>query len=425
MRIEISSGNAVRLLVTTALVLTLVQYFTILPVGGIVPIVVLYVSGLIALLRTDRSRSLRQILSAGSVLFPFLVFSEVVSYYSGWSYSIQYGLVLLLLFCSIRLILLQIGLFSVVRCYINSAVICTLVLLISGKQQITEYQVGQVNRFDAGSAAHPNLLGFTVVSYLPLFLGVYLDTQRPYKRYFFLFLILSTLGLLFLAGSRGSLGAVIVAAVILLLRFTTLNPLINKWKVKPLSLVAVLVVVALTIGYFSKASRLLSLGDFFVTALSLNSRGRGIHSGFSGRTEIWVSFLHRINGLQWLFGLGYRQAYLVDNGYITVLFDNGLVGLAVILGSILKVLHWLWGGTKSAQSWGWWRYRVALLTLVIAYLVNCFTARYLFSYGNQFSLLVLFMMLSSREDLLGGKAPQVSRVRVARTVPPGLAIPTT
>jgi hypothetical protein len=219
---------------------------------------------------------------------------------------------------------------------------------------------------------------------------------------------------MFTTGSRGSLGAVILAAVLIVLRFTILNRLIGQLRLSALQVVTGLLGVGAAIYVLMHGSELEHIGKFFVTALQLDSQQRGIHSGFSGRTSIWVNAIHQLSGLDWLFGKGYRAGYVIDDGYVTILFDNGLVGGSVILGSMLRVFFWLWGSTKEIISPGWWRYYLVLWSMLIIYFVNNVTTRYLFSFGNQFSLLVIFMIVCNKAELLS-----VARRPAALNVPGG------
>jgi O-antigen ligase len=389
----------VRLLVTAAFFITLMQYYTTVENAGLIPVFLLYVSGAMALLARDRTEKLLKILDGGAVLFLFLLLSEVVSYYTSQTYSVQYGIILLGLFLAARLIVMQIGFLQIVRCYTYSAITCMLIIAIAGRKQLSDYQGGQT-RFTGGSGSHPNLLGFTLAGYLPLFVGLTLDLPRGKKRLFMGCLSLATLVLMFTTGSRGSLGAVILAAVLIVLRFTILNRLIGKLRLSALQVVTVLLGVGAAIYVLMHGTELEKIGKFVVTALQLDSQQRGIHSGFSGRTSIWVNTIHQLSGLDWLFGKGYRAGFVIDNGYITILFDNGIVGGSVILGSMLRVFFWLWRSTSEIISPGWWRYYLALWAMLIIYFVNNITTRYLFSFGNQFSLLVIFMIACNREELL-------------------------
>ena len=405
----------VRLLVTGAFFLSLMQYWVVVNNAGQIPVLMLYLAGFIVLLSRDRFNKLSRILSGGSLLILFGMLSEVISYFTGATYSIQYGLILIGVFLVARLIVLQIGFLQIVRCYVYSAAACSLIILIAGRKQLADYSGEGTARFSGGANAHPNLLGFTLASYFPLFVGMALDLPRGKKRLFFSALTIVTIVLLFTTGSRGSLGAVIAAAAITMMRFTVFNPLIGKLKFSLLTIVMALTAIAGAIFVLFHGNQLAHLVKFFVSALQLNSRERGIHSGFSGRTTLWVVAIRRLRGLQWLFGVGYRQGGDIDSGYVTVLFDNGLVGGSVVLGSILRALYWLWRSTARIDSAGWWRYHIVLWNMVIIYLVNNFTARYLFSFGNQFSLLMIFIMVCQRSDLLGRADPvSAASSRLAR-----------
>ncbi len=376
------------------------QYWVALPQAGLIPIVVLYVAAFCTLLGPDRGQKLSRILSGGSVLFLFLILSEIVSYYAGELFSVYYGLILLGLFLSARLIVMHIGLLQVVRCYTYSAIFCVLTILITGRKELSGYGAGET-RFTGGSGIHPNLIGFTLASYFPLFVGLALDLPRGKKRLFIGALVLITPVLLFTTGSRGSLGAILIALIVTTLRFTVFNRLIGRLRLSALQIIMALVGIGIVVYVVLHGSDIARASKFIVTALQLDSKQRGIHSGFSGRTTIWITAINRLSGLQWLFGRGYRQGYVIDSGYVTILYDNGLVGGSVILGSMLRVFFLLWGDTKTMQSPGWWRYHVVLWSMMMIYFINNVTTRYLFSFGNQFSLLVIFLIVCRKDELLG------------------------
>jgi hypothetical protein len=401
-------NNFVRVLVTLAFFVSLMQYWVDVNYAGLVPLASLFLAGFLVVLTRDRKNKMSQIFSGGSVLILFCVLSEVVSYFNGDPFSVQYGLVLILLFLVARLIILQIGMLEILRCYIYSAVFSSLIIIIVGRKQLGDYQGGNT-RFTGGANAHPNLLGFTLASYFPLFIGFALDLPPGRKRLFIAALACVTFALLFTTGSRGSLGAVLLAALITAMRFTVLNPLIGKVRITLLQAMVSLLGLGALIYTLFHGNELAHITKFVVEALQLNSQYRGIHSGFSGRTNLWVGAINRLTGLEWLFGMGYRQGFLIDSGYITVLFDNGLLGGSVIVFSILRIFYWLWISTARIESAGWWRYHIVLWNLVIIYLVNNFTTRYLFSYGNQFSLLMIFMMVCQRSELLGRTQTRVVR----------------
>jgi len=388
-------------LVFAAFFTTLLQYWLSLSNANLIPVALLLLAGVLCLIQNNRREVLPKLLAGGATLILFSMLSEVVSLYSGSSYSIQYGLLFILLFFSARLIILQLGFLAIVRCYIYSGLCSVVVILIGGHKQLAQYSAGG-SRFSGGVGVHPNLLGFSLASYFFLFVALALDLKSGLRRFVMALAILLTLVLLFTTGSRGSLAAVLFALILMTLRFSVLNPVLRHIRLSLYQVIFALGATLFTVYYVTRGNRIAQAGKFIVKALALNDEQRGLHSGFSGRTKFWELALHELSGLQWIFGFGFRSANVViDNGYLTVLFENGLALGIVILLCLLRIGYWLWKDTSVPTLSGWWRYRVALLSLLIVFLLNNFVARYLFSFGNQFSLLVVFMMLCRKQELLG------------------------
>jgi O-antigen ligase len=149
------------------------------------------------------------------------------------------------------------------------------------------------------------------------------------------------------------------------------------------------------------------VGDYVSDFLALTSSQRGLKSGLSGRTNIWeIAFrLLRMHN-RWLFGFGYRagdrMVGTIDNGYIQLLFESGLIAGLMIFGSMLRVFYLLWQASRPRENNAWTRYYMVLWCLMIVYFLNNISARYLFSFGSPFSLCVLCLMAASRQELVGG-----------------------
>jgi O-antigen ligase len=148
--------------------------------------------------------------------------------------------------------------------------------------------------------------------------------------------------------------------------------------------------------------------------LLLDSRERGINSGFTGRTDIWAETV----GL-WLksplLGIGFRQherflaGWPAHNAYLAMLADMGLVGLVVYLVLLISSLVAAW----SIQDQ---RTRRFVVAVIVAYIVSGFMDRRTINAGNPFS--VLFLMCSSlalvdqslrRAAVLWRKSPAVAK----------------
>jgi O-antigen ligase len=121
--------------------------------------------------------------------------------------------------------------------------------------------------------------------------------------------------------------------------------------------------------------------------LFLNSRDRGVGSGFTGRTQIWTETLDL-----WLkspiFGFGYRQheRFLAGapahSAYLAVLADTGLLGLIVYLVLLIGSLKASWG-IRDART------RRFVVTSIVSYIVIGFFDRRTIDAGNPCSLFFL------------------------------------
>jgi len=82
---------------------------------------------------------------------------------------------------------------------------------------------------------------------------------------------------------------------------------------------------------------LLVRSDALVALLELNTRNRGIGSGFTGRSERWSHFWPQFYDAP-ILGVGFRNRdayYGAHNGYLNVIMENGLIIGMIIIGYIL------------------------------------------------------------------------------------------
>ncbi|MEJ2421993.1 MAG: hypothetical protein P8018_09855 [Acidobacteriota bacterium] len=145
--------------------------------------------------------------------------------------------------------------------------------------------------------------------------------------------------------------------------------------------------------------------DYTVESLQLNTEGRGLDSGFSGRIVRWETTAAALSerGI-WAFGAGYRTStrelgFTVDNGYLTVLYENGILALVFI---VIQLSWCLWITTRRYLiELDPYRRKLFMLyaAILVAFLVNNFFDRYLFGLGNPFSLLALFFFLVDKAHL--------------------------
>lgn len=107
----------------------------------------------------------------------------------------------------------------------------------------------------------------------------------------------------------------------------------------------------------------------------------------------------------------------IDNGYIQLLFESGLIAGSLIFGSMLRVFYLLWKVSRPRENNGWTRYYMMLWCLMVVYFLNNISTRYLFSFGSPFSLCVLCLMAASRRELIGGGMRELVTQKVKPSPP--------
>jgi O-antigen ligase len=368
-----------------------------------VPVAIFAFGGLLVLCGRQRTDRVQHVLSGGGLWFAAVLFGEVVSYTSRDLYSVSYGLLFVVVFLCARLIVQEIGVPNVVRAYSQAGIVTVCVVLLSGRHTLF---AGASGRFNGGTRAHPNLVGFILAGYFPLIVWRAMEEKVRWKKRVLIGLSIATFGLIFITGSRGSLSAVLAATGALLLRGMS-SGWLQKLRIRHLHIILILLAIPLMLFFLLQHNRIGRAGDFISDFLALTSSQRGLKSGLSGRTNIWeIAFRLLRTHNRWLFGFGYRagdrMVGTIDNGYIQLLFESGLIAGLMIFGSMLRVFYLLWQASRPRENNAWTRYYMVLWCLMIVYFLNNISARYLFSFGSPFSLCVLCLMAASRQELVGG-----------------------
>jgi hypothetical protein len=136
--------------------------------------------------------------------------------------------------------------------------------------------------------------------------------------------------------------------------------------------------------------------DFVDQVLSLSTSDRGIDSGLTGRADKWANIVRSLSDGTFLIGRGVRSSdameTMIDNSYLVILYDLGLLPLVVIVYRFVSILYQSFRGYFVAVTKEK-RYFCLLCTLVtLVVLVTNFAERSLFAVGNPFSLLAFFMV---------------------------------
>jgi hypothetical protein len=360
-------------------------------------------AGLLVLCGRRRTERLQGLFAGGGLLMTAVFFGEAISYISHDTYSITYGVVFILIIFSARLIVQEIGMPAVIRAYSQAAILTICFFLTF---DIRKVLAGTSTRFSGSSGVHPNLVGFVLGGFFPVIVWRALEYKERWKRRVAIFLAVMTFFIIFLTGSRGTLSAIGTAGVLLLLRAVAFERWLSRIRIDHSLVILALVAMPIVMILLVQHNRILHFLDFLVSTLQLDSTQRGINSGLSGRTYIWHIALNILRAEnRWLIGFGYRAGDrlvgTIDNGYVQLLFESGLIAGSMILGSMIRVVVLLWRAAGLAQSGAWKRYYTVLWCMMVIYFMNNVSTRYLFSFGSSFSLCVICMMTCSRRELVG------------------------
>ena len=404
----------VRALLAGCFLMAFLQYELHSEVGQFIHLAFLFAAALVVLSGPERRVRIQGLFGAGALLWAGVLFSEAISYISGDRYSMTYGLVFIAVVAAARLIVIEIGIPNVLRAYSQAAMLTVAILLFTGQQSLRE----GTNRFNGGANVHPNLVAFILGGFFCVVVWRALEYKVRWKRRLAAFLAVLNFIFIFDAGSRGTLGGLLVAGFVIAGRRMLAGRWVGRMRIRHWHVIGVAIALPLMVAYLVQHARLEHFLDFLDTSLDLTSTQRGLNSGLSGRTGIWqIAFRLLAEQNRWIFGFGYRAGDrlvgTLDNGYVQLLFDSGLLAGSMILGSMLRVFVVVWRASRPGENTPWSRYYTTLCALMIVYLLNNISARYLFSFGSSFSLLIILLVTASRRDLEDVKSPVRVRPRTA------------
>lgn len=309
-------------------------------------------------------------------------------------YLAQYALLFLLVALAIHTILQHLPFRAVLdSCALAGvAIVSTLLALSAGElRQALSLHIDLAAGLTRYSplGLHPNLVGHICGGYALLFFGYFLHWQaRTAARLACLLLGGVSLLLCVATSSRGGTLAACAAMATLLALAVRGDPRRRRrWL---LGGAALAVLGALLLDWSA-------LLRYLGTMLAFDNDYRGLDSGLSGRTDNWRRLLAGWLGSPQaiLAGHGLRSGseellgYNIDSGYLTLLYEQGLVSTVLLLAGMLAGLLQLFAGLRRQAS----LVGAVALGLLIFILLESVVARYLLSLGNPVSLLLLYCLI--------------------------------
>lgn len=401
----------VTMILTVAFAAAFFQYFSERETAvKTIPVALIAIAALISLTgsRGIAARVLREILatSRGAIIVIACVVPLVISAANGSDYAVSYGALLLVLLISIRILLCTVTVHETITAFLMSSFICLPIFLAYTCHGFLESAV--VHTRFIPLFFHPNLVAFIAVGYAAVQVWYFAYTGR--KKYWVVPFALFSLLIAFFAGSRASLIALAVACGVIAaskwsrnirshgLRFRAGGILLTGC-----ALTGLILLIAANPTIAGNAA------GYLTDKLDINSQVRGLHSGFSGRTTNWQYVWEVAKHGSWLFGEGFRTSseripVLIDNGYLCLFYEIGLVATAVLIAKYFSVLCrscWRYiankAGIYEADT-------LIVTTLLVIFLTNSVFDRLLFSYGDPFSILCLWFLLVSPTEIIPAEA---------------------
>lgn len=330
---------------------------------------------------------------------------SLIAFITGNGSSILYALLMSAVLISIRLIMNVTSLSLALDAFASAGAICVPWFTATYFGQISESIVSGSRLIP--ETAQPNAVAFMFVGFFITSLWICIQPKiMLMRKLLHLVIVVMTAIVMYATSSRASMLAASMALVWLI--YCYLIRALKAGRVPRIIAVGFLIAAVVVTGLVvvSDGKIIDALVSSVEKALKLNSSYRGLNSGLSGRTERWSVTVRAIaSGFTWIFGAGYRSSgdelgFSIDNGYLTVWYECGLLGLMAVVGQLIWLMK---------------RYRVAferkinevqgqlnallIPVLIVALLVNNFFDRYLFGLGNPFSLLALFFLLAGRTDV--------------------------
>jgi len=344
------------------------------------------------------------LLIVGSVCLPSLI----SSYFNPPGEAFVYGFLMIMVLLTIRILLTGIGFDGLFSAFFYATSLGLLIVVgLSIKDLIAS--VG-ATRY-APMQMDPNRIAFFAATAVPA--QLYFVFHR--RRYSALLMTGLSIFVVFAASSRGSIGGLAFGVATIALLYAIRLVRFGRFEVSRAHLMGLVFVLCVVAGVAAThGSAVDKTGQFLRDKLAFDSNNRGVGSGFTGRSGGWAELFNIWPKTQWLAGNGFRTSdvdftFSVDNGYIATLYELGAFSTSIAIAKYLFVLFILskaYVTFRSADK----TCLAFLIFLCSIFFANAFVHRVFLGYGEQSSMLLLFVFVALPSDVFSILQPSSSRL---------------
>jgi O-antigen ligase len=300
-------------------------------------------------------------------------------------------------FCTAAMFLWHVHICGIIvffRGLLAAAIIGPVGYLALAYSQGTLSEIATIEKRFATEGMHPNLLGFCCAGFAcSAMAGLYL--LRGFWRWLSLLALAMSLASVYLASSRGSMVGILTgvccAALLVLVRLGRAATAGDFRSQRTLLQLGLFCFAAATVMIFAYDDFMRTdVADAVLDRLAIHNEYRGLETGLTGRWDTWRWVYSQYTTTDFWLGVGPRKSSVlagdIDNGYIVLLLENGLVAGTAVLIRLLYVTGSFIGAalkTRDKQEFVW---ALFLSLICVTYLTNNFVARYLLGIGNPFCL---------------------------------------
>jgi hypothetical protein len=311
-----------------------------------------------------------------------------------------------------RLYMALVPIREVLESFFWSAIVCLAILLPASYAALADSVVSLI-RF-APYNFHPNLIAWIMSGFFCAMVWKVMTGTWKMKILAGFGGLICLVNILF-ASSRGALIGIISGCLVVTGMSVVRARREGRKTFLWIGLVAAVLIVA-GILYFQKDGQLEDAYVLMDQMLSLSTPDRGIDSGFTGRWDKWASVIHALGDGTFLLGHGVRASdmmeTMIDNSYLVLLYDLGLIPLILIVYRFLMVLYESFKGYFGAVADDEKQFRLVSTLLIVVVLVINFAERSLFAVGNPFSLLTFCILAAPNWQVrnLGFRSSRVGNI---------------